>query len=162
MNAVQDLDQVATYSTADGAARAVEHLVQLNHDPADVAIAPRDFETVDTDRLRDRAVRGARTCAILSALVLFVVTAGRTMGAGRLLSAVVVPTVIGVLVASAIGAVVGMISRRFDASRVGRPRHEVRATTFVVVAGRRAGAARHDLARWWNPAAHPAPRRRAA
>jgi hypothetical protein len=154
-------DRVGTFATLDGAARAVSHLVELDYDPATVAIAPQGYATVEPQRLRDRigpaVVRSVARTTVAVAAVTIVISLGIDTLVG-----VVAPAV---AIAAAAGAILGLLAaihahRRASFLAVPDVAPTLRPTTFDVLVDRAGASARHDLARWWDPLAPPA--RRAA
>ena len=138
----------------DGASLAVSHLVEWRYDPADVAIAPREFEVVAREGLGVRVQRGLVRGAVLGAVAMTVTSVVAVIGIERLVRS----TLPSVLVAAGIGACLGIIAgvihhRQMSVVAFDDAGPELRPTTFDVVVDRDSDGARHDLARWWDPAA---------
>jgi hypothetical protein len=153
-------ERVASFTTLDGATHAVTHLIELDYDPEDLAIAPKAFEFVDP---RSRAARldagrnGAAVGACLAGAVTVVSLVGINSTLGTLIPAVLISSVVGGVLA----IVVDELRRRYRAARsFDSPRAEARPTRFDVLVGRARDRARHDLGRWCDPAAVPVPTRR--
>jgi hypothetical protein len=159
---IESAERIQSFESLDGAARAVSHLVELKYDPASVAIAPRDFEETRTRRsLPGKMAAGLRTGAIAGAAVIGGVAVVAVTGVSDLVRSVLPAVAVATLVGAFVGVVTALIAyRRESAQTFGVPRSELRPTTFDVVVGREADDARHDLARWWDPAAPPVQLRR--
>jgi hypothetical protein len=156
-------DRVGRFQSLDGAARAVNHLVELRYDPADVAIVPKDFEVVEADRLRDRVRRGVGLGAVIGTVVMGGISVVATIGVEQLVRSTLPYIALSATAGACIGIVVGVIRHRLlSAFAIVDVPRELRSTTFDVVVDRESDAARHDLESWWDPAAPPAQRRHAA
>jgi hypothetical protein len=156
-------DPVARYATLDGALRAATHLVELDYEPADVAVSPRDFELVEPDRLRTRVLRGIRQGAALSTVVVVGVWLLSTIGPDALVGTLA-PLALAAAVVGAIGGVVaGVVQhRRAKVMTWGIERPELVPHSFDVVVNEDPDQAGHELARWWDPDAPPARWRQSA
>jgi hypothetical protein len=156
-------EPVASYATFDGALRAATHLVELEYQPADVAISPRDFHVVDHDRLLPRLVRAARRGAVFVASAAAGMWLAWTVGASALAGTLIPLTIAAGIAGALAGAVVGVVQhRRARVVTWGNRRPELEPTAFDVVVGADPARADHDLARWWDPAAPPARWRQSA
>jgi hypothetical protein len=156
-------ERVGSYETLDGAALAVSHLVELEYDPGDVAIAPRDFDVVETSRLRDRVRGSAIRGAVAAGAVIGAAGVVATIGFGELVRFVLPLALVATLVGAGAGIVAALVGHR-RASLFVDPNQArgLTPTRFDVVVDRWAGGARHELARWWDPAARPRERDRAS
>ncbi len=154
---------IGCFESVEGAALAVSHLVALHHDPADLAIAPRAFEVVDSDCLRVRVRRGARRGAAASALVVGGLAVATSLGLDTLARWVLPLILLAAIIGGGVGLMVAVIQHRRARTTTftGKP-PELRPTVFDVVVDGDADGARFDLARWWDPAAPPVQRDLAA
>ena len=157
-------ERIGSFQSLEGAARAVSHLVELRYDPDDVAIEPKRFEVVARGRLRDRLRRGFGRGALVGALTMSAAAVTTAIGLDRLVRSILPSVAIAAGVGACIGIVAAVVHHRrssFLADVSSAP--QLRPTTFDVVVDRRqTDAARHDLARWWDPAAPPVQRQHVA
>ncbi len=152
-------ERVSSFESLDGAARAVNHLVELRYDPSDVAIAPKDFEVVTDGGLSRRLASGLRVGAIIGAIVVGMIAVVRAIGIDALAQRVL-PTVALAMVSGALAGLVvaGIRYRYVEAMSLDLRRPELAPTSFDIVVTRQPDRASHDLARWWDPAAPTVPR----
>lgn len=154
---------VGSFETLDGAALAVSHLVELQYDPADMAIAPRDFNVVNRDRRRDRTRNAVWRGAAAAAAIIGAGAAIWVLGFDTLVFWILPSMLIAAVVGGAVGAVGAVMEHRYASLFVDADRApELRPTTFDIVVDRGAARARNELARWWDPAARPSQRHRVA
>ncbi len=153
----QDDDAVATYTTLEGAARAVAHLISLGYDQRDVGIAPRDFEVIDPHPDRSSLSQWTWVGLIAGAASMAVVAVGREIGAKALFESVVPLIAWGVVIGAAAGFAVGLVSLwHHRRAAMLPPPEEIAPTRYEVMVDRDRDRARHRLANWWDPAAPPA------
>lgn len=148
-------ERVAAYETLTGAELAVDHLRAFGDDPGDVMIVPADVSpaaaVIGRTRWRTAVATGVTTGAVTS-LVAVGLLWDRTALSGGWLATLILA---GITAGVCIGVAIAVLDRRTDANR-GLPADIMRAERFEVRCTRRTDAARHTLARWWNPSARPA------
>jgi hypothetical protein len=150
-------EPVASYATIDGALRAATHLVELQFEPAEVAVSPRAFHVVDRDRLVRRLARGVRRGMVLGVITVAGVWLLWTIGITSLVGTLAPIAIVAAIAGALIGAVVAVVQyRRARVMTWGIRRPELEPTAFDVVVRGDAAEANHELARWWDPASPPA------
>lgn len=148
---------VATYASAEGAERAVAHLVGLGYDERELGIAPRAFEAVDQHPLRRRLRRWSLLGLTAATTGMTIVALARELTWRAWVDSVLPLVAWGALGGTVAGVVVALVAHRRERRRQVVPSPDVVAPTrFEVVVGRDPDRARHGLARWWDPAAPPA------
>jgi hypothetical protein len=150
-------DGVAAYESLHGACKAATHLVEIGFDEHEVAIAPRDFDKVESHELAVRLRIGACYGSALGAAVVAVAALVVRVGIADLARAVVWIGVAGALVGCAVGVAAAIVRHayvrryRFGASASGlAPRY------YEVVVATDSDRANHQLAKWWDADAPPA------
>jgi hypothetical protein len=151
-----DVACVGSFRTAYAAELAIDHLAEHGFERQRLHVRPADLAPTHGWQARTRRrPRNARSLAIglTPAAVLITVAILSPLSVAGWLYA-------GSLTASAISAAVGVcLERRWAARTRQRARADrtVVAGRFDVICTDAADRARHVLARWWDPAAPPAP-----
>jgi hypothetical protein len=147
-------EQVAAYETLGGAAMAVAHLRSVAPGAAEVAIEPAGVEPLadpaEPTRWRVAVATGAASGVVAAASAAALVWSRNGLAGTRLALFVAV----GLLA----GLVMALVAAGSDRRRAGRSDRAdtLRASGFVLLVRRGdAATARHLLARWWDPRAHP-------
>jgi hypothetical protein len=149
-------EQVASFDSLDRAARAAAHLVELDYDPGDVAIAPQEFEVAVDETLGWQLIEGGKNGALVGIAV--VGSAALLLAVGwEALTTSVLPTVGA---AAVVGAVIGLVAalarhRRESLTAFGPSAAHLVPRRFGILVRRGADRAGNDLARWWEPTPRP-------
>jgi hypothetical protein len=150
-------ERAGSYRTIGGARRAVLHLVEQGIGRDAVALVPRGLRLRRTGPLATRLRLALQVGALTGALV--------GAGAGAAVALAAVGSLWMVLFSVPAGVAAGAVAGAVVAGSSGRGRSPVEwleADRYEVVCTERPAHASHLLARWWDPEAPPASRRRAA
>ena len=152
-------EAIASFETADGAAAATSHLVELGYAEHEVGIEPHAYEIVRPNGLGTTTARYVRLAAVAGAVIAAVVAAFVTVEADGL-RAVAMAGVAGLCLGAILGAAFGVVRflRRRSQRFVDDP-DRMRPNRFDVIVSREPERGNHALARWWDPDARPARRR---
>jgi hypothetical protein len=148
---------VAIYASYAGAVLAAKHLIETGHEADDVVIAARHLHDPLDRPWASRRLRIAQLLTACLSFVAMVVTIVLAWSAGSLVRTTLLAS------ASALSVIVLGVSlaswsttRRWESDVSARPALE--PDHFDVLCGDEPAAARHALARWWDPRARPARR----
>ncbi len=156
-------EDVGSYTTLDGASRAVTCLVEHGFAEGEVSIAPRQFHVVQPRVLRRRISYGWRFGALVGAVTLGLISLVSAAGLSTIVSDIVPMVALGGLIGVVAGVVAAALRHRYVRSRAfaDAPRDFQPERYAVHVLGNQEQA-RHTLAQWWDPTAPPWGRQKSA
>lgn len=158
---MHDHETIASFETADGAAAAAVHLVELGYAEREVGIEPHGYRIVDAPGLGARMAAGARRWSLAGVALGVGVALRMVLDVGEAVTVLLAGAIAGI-VGGATGALAGAVQHlRHRARTIGVPTTRLEADGYGVVVTRDPAQANHALARWWDPAARPMKRRAA-
>lgn len=156
-------ETVARYESVDGAIRAAAHLIGLGYDPDDITISPRDYQVVDDTRLLRRVAANVKRYGVIAGCLVAALVVAASVGLDTLVQSVLPAMIIAAITGAFVGVVAAVVQHRRASVLTWDPKQQtVAPTSFDIGVADDADSANRDLARWWDPAAPPAPWRRSA
>jgi hypothetical protein len=149
--------RAGSYETLEGARLAVDHLIDEGVEGDAVAIVPRDLGVENVRPVLSRLRAGAPIGVAFGALLGLINGATLAIVSEVSFWSIAMWAGGGAVVGLAIAATAVLIDAHRASSAGSVERERLAAGRFDVVVTTQAARSRHVLARWWDPAARPAP-----